>query len=312
MALRIVKSSDPLTVKQIVTVVYAAPGIGKSTLAFTAAAPLLLDFDKGAYRAANRGDSVQPESWADVAAITADDLKPYRTLVFDTAGRALDMLSVDITTRNPKHGNGGALSLQGYGELKSRFAAYLNLVRSFGLDVVLLVHMDEQRRGDDLIERLDMQGSSKNEVYKSADLMGRLRVKQGGGWLLDFSPSDTAFGKNPARFDVLSVPNVADNPHFLADVIQQAKDAMNVMTAEQKGKADVLAEWRAKFEKAETPAELSAFVALTAEEEANVKRLLLSVGKAKAWDFDAKDKVFVDPKAPSTNVSEQQQALVGA
>jgi hypothetical protein len=202
MTLRITKASDPITVSQIIATIYAPPGVGKTSIGYTAEAPLLLDFDGGAYRAANRGDTVQVKAWADVSGITADDLKPYKTLVLDTAGRALDCLATDIIAGNPKLGRGGALTLQGFGELKARFIAFTKLIRSFGLDLVLLVHSDEQKSGDDIIERLDAQGGSKNEIYKVSDLMGRIKI-EAGKRTLNFSPTDTAFGKNPAGFPKL-------------------------------------------------------------------------------------------------------------
>lgn len=152
MALKITKATDTIEVKNLTVCIYAAPGIGKSTLAFTADSPLLIDFDQGAYRAGNRGDVVQVSSWSDVASITAEDLKPYKTLVVDTAGRALDALTAAIIADNPKMGRGGALTLQGFGELKARFIAWTKMIRSFGLDVVLISHADEQRSGDEIIE----------------------------------------------------------------------------------------------------------------------------------------------------------------
>lgn len=234
MPLKITKASEPIEVERLNMVIYAAPGLGKTSLSFTAEAPLLLDFDNGAYRAVNRGDAVRIADWNDVSNISGADLAAYKTVVVDTAGRALDSLSADIIRRNPKHGNGGALSLQGYGQLKSRFAAFLKHLNSFGLDVVLVAHMDEQRNGDDVLERLDMQGASKNEVYKAADAMGRLTIGNGERWLR-FSPADAAFGKNPAQLDPLLIP-AADTPDFdgfLGRVIQTTKDRLNALTEAQ-------------------------------------------------------------------------------
>ena len=85
--LKILSASEPLPVEQLVVAIYGQPGIGKTTLAFTAEAPLLLDFDKGAYRAAGRKDTVQIEAWPDVTNITEADLAPYKTVIVDTAGR---------------------------------------------------------------------------------------------------------------------------------------------------------------------------------------------------------------------------------
>src|SRR6185295_18674109 len=125
MSLRIIRSTEPLTVEQLVLCVYSPPGIGKTSLAFTADKPLLLDFDGGAYRSGNRGDIVSANSWTDASGISAADLADYKTLIIDTAGRALDALTVDIIASDPKlRRRGGALTLQGYGELKSRFISF--------------------------------------------------------------------------------------------------------------------------------------------------------------------------------------------
>jgi len=234
-ALKITRASDPITVDRLNMVIYGPPGIAKTSLAFTAEAPLLLDFDNGSHRAANRKDVVRVSSWGDIANIDASDLEPFKTIIVDTAGRALDALSVDIIKANPKHGRGGALTLQGFGELKSRFGAFLKLLNSFGKDVVLIAHMDEQRNGDDVIERLDVQGGSKGEIYKTADAMGRLVIENKQRWLV-FSPTDAAFGKNPGQLDPLKVPHfeTADFEGFLGRVIQQTKDRLNEASAAQK------------------------------------------------------------------------------
>lgn len=235
MALKITRASEPITVDRLNTVIYGPPGLGKSSLAFTADAPLLLDFDQGSHRAANRKDVVRIADWSDVAGITADDLKPFNTVIVDTAGRALDILTADIIRANPKHGRGGALTLQGYGELKSRFTSFLKLLNSFGKDVVLVAHMDEQRNGDDIIERLDVQGGSKGEIYKAADAMGRLVIANGQRKLL-FSPTDAAFGKNPGQLPPLDVPDMTSPGFdtFLASVIERIKGRLNELTESQR------------------------------------------------------------------------------
>src|SRR3954466_3183793 len=108
MTLRIVKAADPIKVERINLCIYGPPGVGKTTLAFSAEDPLLLDFDKGVHRAANRKDTVPVSSWSDVVSMTQEDLAPYKTVVADTAGRALDFLTADIIKAEPKLGRGGA------------------------------------------------------------------------------------------------------------------------------------------------------------------------------------------------------------
>ncbi len=232
MALKITRASDPIRVERINVCIYGQPGAGKTSLAFTASRPLLLDFDNGAHRAAGRKDTVQVHQWSDVASIAAGDLADFDTIIVDTAGRALDCLSADIIRRDPKSGRGGALTLQGYGKLKSEFVAFLKMLNGFGKDVLLIAHMDEQRNGDDIIERLDVQGGSKGEIYKAADAMGRVFVK-GGVRQLDFSPREGSFGKNPGQLDVLDIPHPDRDPNFLAGVVQSIKDKLNALTAEQ-------------------------------------------------------------------------------
>jgi hypothetical protein len=295
MTLRITKASESITVSQIIATIYAPPGVGKTSIGYTAESALLLDFDGGAYRSANRGDTVQVKAWADVASISADDLKPYKTLILDTAGRALDCLATDIIAGNAKLGRGGALTLQGFGELKARFIAFTKLIRSFGLDLVLLVHSDEQKSGDDIIERLDAQGGSKNEIYKVSDLMGRIKI-EGGKRTLNFSPTDTAFGKNPANFPKLPVPDFSAEPHFLGKVIADTKAALNKQTVEQKKVAEELAQWSAVFAKLPIAASDFNSTLATIKTDAsdavreNAGRMLLALGKEKGlvWDKNAK------------------------
>jgi len=241
--LRIIKSSDPIRVERLNLCIYAPPGIGKTTTAFTAESPLLLDFDNGAHRASNRKDTVRVTTWGDVADLKAEDLQPYKTLIVDTAGRALDILTADIIRRNPKAGRGGALTLQGYGTLKAEFVAWLKMVNGLGLDVILIAHMDEQRNGDDIIERLDVQGGSKGEIYKAADAMGRIAIRDGRR-ILNFSPTDAAFGKNPGQLEPLEIPHPDKDPAFLAGVIAKIKDRLNAMTAEQSEAQAMLEGWR--------------------------------------------------------------------
>lgn len=261
MSLKITRATDPLTVEQLVVCIYAPPGLGKSTLGFSAHKPVMLDFDKGAHRAANRQDSVQVSDWQEVTAIAQEDLADFQTVVIDTAGRALDLLSADIIRRNPKMGRGGALTLQGYGALKSEFTAWLKHIRTMGKDVVLIAHSSEDKSGDDLIERIDMQGGSKGEVYKVADAMGRLSMVPGKKFpVLNFSPSDAAFGKNPGQLDPLDVPDIATEPQFLGTVIDRIKERLNSLTDEQREQMTAVQEWLDKIGDAEDAEAINALI----------------------------------------------------
>lgn len=296
MALRIIRSTDPITVTRVNLCIYAAPGLGKTSISFTADKPLLLDFDRGAHRAANRKDTVQVDRWEDVANITADDLADFNTVVVDTAGRALDVLTADIIRRNPKAGRGGALTLQGYGTLKAEFVAWLKHLNSLGKDVVLIAHMDEQRNGDEIIERLDVQGGSKGEIYKAADAMGRLSIRDGKR-MLNFSPTDSQFGKNPGQLDPLEVPHPERAPEFLAGVIQQIKDKLNAMTEEQREAQAALEKWRTNLADVEDADGINGLLDAAKSSSRAAQILLHDRATALGLTFDKKVGEYVAPKA---------------
>jgi hypothetical protein len=295
MALRIVRAADPISVDRLNVVVYGAPGVGKSTMAFTADAPLLLDFDQGAHRAANRQDSVRVGAWADVADLTVEDLAPYKTVVVDTAGRALDVLTADIIRRNPKAGRGGALTLQGYGTLKAEFTAWLRMLNQFGKDVILIAHMDEQRNGDEIIERLDVQGGSKGEIYKAADAMGRIAIREGKRWLL-FSPTDAAFGKNPASLEPIVVPHPDLAPQFLAEVIAQIKERLNAATEAQREEHAKLENWRSTISGLKTAEDFNAQADAIKKAPKAAQALFGAAAKERGLVADAKAKKYVAAK----------------
>jgi hypothetical protein len=298
MALIITHAHEAIQIEQLIVALYGGPGLGKTTTAFTADRPLLLDFDGGSYRAKNRGDVVRVGKWADVAQIESSDVAGYGTLIADTAGRLLDALSVAVMASDAKNRTrAGNLTLQGFGELKSAFAQWLNKVKSFGLDVVLIAHASEERKGDELIERLDVQGGSRGEIHKSADAMGRL-VIQNGERLLTFSPTDAAFGKNPGQLPALTVPSPDRDPRFLADVIARIKASINAQSEAQTAMRARLDDETVRLTEFTTADEFTKRAGELADAAPPVKMLVLQVAKNKGFVFDKDAKAFV--AAPET------------
>jgi hypothetical protein len=306
MALKITKASDPITVQQLVLCLYGFPGSWKTSLAQTADAPLTFDFDSGIYRAKYRKDSVPVTAWSDVTSVTQEDLEPYRTIVVDTAGRALDSLAADIIRRDPKMGRGGALTLQGFGKLKAEFTAWLKNMRAFGKDVVLLAHVDEQRSGDEIVERIDAQGASKNEIYKSSDAMGRIAIRDGKRLLL-FSPTDTAFGKNPAGMEPIPIPTFGPDSRFLGEVIESIKSTLNAMTSEQSEVTALLLAWSERLHAATGTKSLNKLLkdadGLDARIVENAKRLLWQFAKEHSFQYDKAAGGFIEKPAEKTEAA---------
>jgi AAA domain len=294
--LTIVRASDPMPVEQLVVCVYAAPGLGKTTLGFTAEKPLLLDFDNGAHRAGNRKDTVKVGSWADIEQMTKGDFTPFKTLIVDTAGRALDVLSLDIMQKNPKHGRGsGALSLAGFGELKARFLAWLTLIRSFKLDIILVCHMSEERNGDDLIERIDAQGASKNEIYKSSDAMCRILMR-GRERVLSFDPREGGFGKNPAQLPELIFRHPSQDPQFLAGVLTRIKQSINQLTEESRQAQTEAEGWLLAIREVETLDTVNRMLPEVKKAAKTVQKAFADRAKALGFSFN-KEKGLYIPKA---------------
>lgn len=297
MPLRITKSSDPIEVKHIKVMLYGQPGVGKTSTAFTAHNVLLLDCDNGAYRSSFRKDAVQVESWADIATIAAEDLAAYDTVVIDTVGRLLDYLAADIIRNSPKMGYNGALSLQGYGQLKSQFASWIKRLTTMGKDVVMIAHDKEDKRGDEVAIRPDIQGGSYGEVFKIADAVGYMYMSELGK-TLDFNPTSKWEGKNVAALPAIKIPDYRVDGEFFAGVLTQIKDSMNQLSEEGKMLADMVSKEREALDKVADVAALNKSAehsqTLPKAVQAPVKKLIMDRAKVLGFAFDKKAGAFVE------------------
>lgn len=249
MSLKITPPSEPIATSNLIITLFGQPGIGKTTLAFSAPKPLLLDFDGGAQRAAGRKDIVRVHQWSDVAGIEASDVATFDTVILDTVGRALEYLSADLIAGNPKFGRStGELSMQGYGALKTAFAQWLGRIRTFGKHVILIAHEKEEKDGDNTIVRVDAMGATRIEVIRLSDLVGFVSAFNGKR-TLDFNPTDKHTGKNCAGFDALTIPPILQEPGFLGKVMADALSRMNALTEAQREREAEIAQWTGVIEK---------------------------------------------------------------
>ena len=303
MALQIVKPSDPILTENLVITIFGDPGVGKTSTAFTADSPLLLDFDRGAQRAYGRKDSVIIKEWADIADLMWSDLSAYKTLVIDTVGRCLETQAAQLIKDNPKNRrtNSAELSMQGYGALKGAFARWISQCRSLRKDVVILCHAKEDKDGDNTVLRLEAMGASKDEIMKVSDLLGYMAPGSNGS-TLNFNPTEKHSGKNCAGFALLDVPHFADNPKWMAQVIAAAKDHLNSaqesMLEEKKKLTDLLA----AVEVAKNAAELNEVYgqAQNLKTPQIVKAACGKKAKSLGLNVDKKNKKFIHP-VPNTS-----------
>ena len=299
MGLKILTENDPITVSQLVVCIQALPGIGKTSIGFTGRDALLIDFDKGVHRSKNRRKTAVVETWDDVLQIDDSVLSNYKTVVLDTAGRALEMLTTSIIDEDPKMGKkGGGLQIQGWGALGVKFAAWVSYIKSRKKDLVFLCHVDEKQNGDKIKENLDVKGGSKNEIHKSCDIMGRLYLQEGNRFL-DFNPCESSFGKNPVGLAPIKVPDFAEEPEFLGNLIESIKGKLSEMSEVQRKTAEIQDFWRNRVVQATEAEEYTTIrneIISSEESDATkglVRSLLASTMVAKKLDFDPKSKCFV-------------------
>lgn len=300
--INVTKATDSIEVKTLCLTVYSQPGLGKSSLAFSASRPLLLDFDNGAHRAANRGDVVRITEWSEVAGIKADDVKDYDTIIIDTAGKALDVLAQDVIKSDSRLAYGGALNQQGWGKLGVRFSAFLRLIRGFGKDVVLIAHMDEQKDGDAIKERLKVPGGSKDVILTDSDVIARISIFNKERHLV-FSPTETSFGKDPAQLVSMPIPDVKSDGFktCLADVISAVKDKLNAISDAQLAHKTEVAWFEQTLPNIKTPDDLNLLLGRAKQAGKDVQRMVVARAADLQLEYDPATAgyVYLDQMPPT-------------
>lgn len=243
MAIQIITADQALTVNAIITYIYADPGLGKTSMGFTADKAISFDFDKGSHRTGElrRGAVVPVQKWTDIANLTVQDLAPYNTIVLDTVGAMLECIKSHLISIPNNRQKDGTLKLKAQGSANVMFKNYVHMLISMGKDVVFLAHASEDQNGDQVIYRPDLGGKNRNELYRIADIMGYLttvRTQEGkSARVINFNPSDTHHGKNAGALGgdtgEVWVDDLKTNPTFLAGLIKQAKDHINTLTPAQ-------------------------------------------------------------------------------
>lgn len=299
--MRIIRATDAIPVDHPVFLLFGQPGICKSSLGYSLKDPLLLDFDRGAHRAANRRDTLLIDDWKDVAELmdSADALDPYASLTVDTVGRCLDVITAHIASTDPRKAPGGNLSQQGWGVLKNTFRTWTSNLRAKGKDVLLIAHDKEDKDGDTRIVRPDIVGGSYSEVMKVADFVGYLYMN-GRDRMLDFNPTDRWIGKNPAGWQPFKVPPVAKAQDFMAELFDLGRAALGQISEASAQVAAQVETWRVKLDALTTPAELNdqmpIIKTLAPVLQVQAAKLLMDRGKALGLPF--KNKQFTAKPEP--------------
>lgn len=247
MALTITKPGERIAVDTINVLIYGQPGSGKTSIAYTMPNPLILDFDKGAHRSmqATLGTTIRVDSWADVEQVMKMDLTPFDTVIIDTVGRALDYAAAYIIEQNPKMGTAkGTLTMQGWGELKATFSAWSKRLNVMGKNIVMIAHAKEEKEGDAIRKRPDIQGSSYGEVLKVADFVGYAYLNEASRKVIGFAPTADYFGKDSAALGIVELQDFTTAPDYGAQLIGKMKAAFLDAADAHAATVDAVQEWR--------------------------------------------------------------------
>ena len=185
--------------KRIRMLIAGYPGIGKSTLALSAPKPLHIDVDFGIDRIEPRYrvPYIQPADYQEIL----DDLKPdnlgdFETLVFDTGGKLISLMSLWAIKKDPKYGQrDGSLSLKGYGFVGKEFVRLMDYCfYELRKNIVVVFHATEEKDGDSTRLRIKVEGQTKNNVWEPMDLGGFVEM-YGNDRGIGFSNCERYFAK---------------------------------------------------------------------------------------------------------------------
>lgn len=232
--------------KRIRMLIAGYPGIGKTTLALSAPRPLHIDCDFGLDRveARYRVPFIQPQSYDELLAdLVPENLRDFETLVFDTGGQLLTLMSLWAMKKDPKYGQrDGTLSLKGYGFVGKEFMRLMDYCfYELKKHIVMVFHAVEEKDGDNTRLRIKVEGQTKNNVWEPMDLGGFMEM-HGNDRVIGFSNCERYFAKGTRGIKgVMKVPELGpDKPNdFVARLFDQyyKQAADEVRMAEEQKRA---------------------------------------------------------------------------
>lgn len=229
-------STVPTEDKKIRILIAGYPGIGKSTLALSAPKPLHIDIDHGIDRIEPRyrADYIQPQTYDEVLEdLVPENLTDYDTLVFDTGGKLISLMSLWAIKKDPKYGQrDGSLSLKGYGFVGKEFTRLMDYCfYTLHKHIVMVFHAIEDKDGDQTKLRIKVEGQTKNNVWETQDLGGFVEMV-GNDRTIGFSNCEKYFAKGTRGVSgVMRIP--ALGPNSANDFLTKLFAQYNAKSAEE-------------------------------------------------------------------------------
>ena len=247
----IVKPQDMnFTEDNIIMIISGLPGVGKTTLAFSAPEPVLIDVDNGVKRVnpAHRKDAVMVKTYEELLSdMKTPEFQKYKTVIIDTTGAFIDMLK-DWAMRNDPQASkkNGGFSQQGYGIVKSEFLRFSAELRRTH-NVIYLFHTSKSKDKDGFIYDLMCEGAAREIVWQPADLGAYMQII-GDERFLCFTPTQEYSAKSSYGIKgMIAVPELSDGEpnNFLEKLFETVK--ANIVE-ENKAFAPLKAQYEAAME----------------------------------------------------------------
>jgi hypothetical protein len=217
--------------KKFSMIIYGSPGVGKTTLALSAPDPILIDFDGGISRvkAQHRQLTIVCDTYEEVLKdLESPEVANCQTIIIDTGGSFVTYLQDWAMRINPvNRQKNGAISLKGFGAVKSEFIRFTSHLKDIlKKNVIYVFHSQEQADKDgNPQQRLMCEGAAKNIVWTPCDFGGYLQMINTDR-VICFSPEQEFFAKGchgiTGRYPIPKL-GANDKNDFLTKLFEQAK-----------------------------------------------------------------------------------------
>ena len=231
----IVKKNESMPIQSVLGMIYAEPGIGKTTLACSAEKPLLVDFDRGS-NIQFRGDSVQITNWSEVEIDlwSAIEAGGYKTVIFDTVDSMLTML-LDHIQENEKDKNKLRDLRQKYllaGPIMTRL---IDKYKRSGIDTIFIAHTEEKEKAGVTQIRPMVTGKIGRQFLNKCDYISYLYMTRESetssnmARVLSFNPTEEHYAKNRGGVADVLIPTFtsAGVNDAMAKILTKIKYNMN-------------------------------------------------------------------------------------